>query len=190
MLSVEFLPHSPINLIQIKCNEKSFISISFTSFFNIYIEFFPRNKWLYINGRYYYFSRKPGRNWYHARRCCRENGGDLAVLSNSEINNKIYQVIKQLGIPTVWIGVYRNGSKNFMTVNGVNPLYTNWYPDEPNNSYGKEHCVELVNVAVWVKGYPAAGRWNDAPCSETDHYFVCERSFLKTRLKGQLLTAT
>ena len=148
------------------------------------VELIPRNEWQNINGLQYYFSRKPT-HWSNARRHCRANLGDLAVPTNFEMNNKIYQVIKQLGVPTVWIGVFRGNHGRFFTVNGINILYVNWYPGEPNNLYKKENCVELMNVLQWKVDVGAAGRWNDAPCKFSNRYYVCERSVATNLCKGQ-----
>ena len=47
-------------------------------------------------------------------------------------------------------------------MNGVDLLFTNWSPGEPNDNTGSEDCVEFeIN--------PATGTcdWNDLPCSLT-----------------------
>ncbi|XP_071084965.1 perlucin-like isoform X1 [Haliotis cracherodii] len=45
--------------------------------------------------------------------------------------------------------------------------YTNWYPGEPNNHEGKEHCM--------VIHYGHRFKWNDAYCY-TKARFICEQS--------------
>ena len=82
--------------------------------------------------------------------------------------------MKKLGMPTVWIGVYRGDNASLITVNGVDVSYTNWYPGEPNNIDGTENCVELMSVSLWNADVGAAGRWNDVPCSFSYRYYVCE----------------
>ena len=110
--------------------------------------------------------------------CC-ARGGELAVPENSDINDKIYQVLKTRNIGTVWIGVHRDNNDNFITVSGANVSYTNWYPGEPNNAGGNEDCVKMMNIVNWNTNYgAAAGRWNDAPCTYSKTYYVCE---LKTQ---------
>ena len=47
-------------------------------------------------------------------------------------------------------------------LNGVNLLFTNWFPGEPNDQGGNEDCVEFeINVIT------GACDWNDLPCSAT-----------------------
>ncbi|KAF5899459.1 macrophage mannose receptor 1-like isoform X6, partial [Clarias magur] len=43
-----------------------------------------------------------------------------------------------------------------------NVTYTNWYPGEPANYYGKESCV-AINSAI---------QWYDTPCGDPK-YFIC-----------------
>ena len=132
---------------------------------------------MHIDDRCYYFSNKSS-TWSDAQNDCRALGEDLAVPENSNINEKIYQILKSRDIGTVWIGVYRDGNDKFITVSGVvNASYTNWYPEEPNNGRGfrNEDCVELMNMVYWTPNHgAAAGQWNDAPCSDSRRHFVCE----------------
>ncbi len=99
----------------------------------------------------------------------------MAVPENSEINEKIYQVMKSRNIGTAWIGVYRDDRNNFITVSGVNVSYTNWYPNEPSNDNANEGCVELMNIVLWTPKYGAVARyWNDVPCTSSSQNYVCE----------------
>ncbi len=98
----------------------------------------------------------------------------MAVPQSLEINEKIYQVMKGRNISTVWIGVKKNDNiGQFFTVSGVIVPYTNWYPSEPTSN-SAENCVELMNIALWVNDHGAAGRWNNAECSISGRYHVCE----------------
>ena len=130
--------------------------------------------WLHIGDRCYYFSDK-SRIWSDAQNDCRARGGDMAVPENSDVNEKIYQVLKSRNIGTVWIGVYRDGNDNFITVSGADVSYTNWYPNRPNNHHGNQDCVMMVNEVYWKTNYEAAaGRWNDVRCARLNTFYVCE----------------
>ncbi len=134
--------------------------------------------WLHIDDRCYYFSNKTSSSWSEAQNDCRARGGDLAVPENSDINEKIYQVLKSRNIGTVWIGVHRHANDKFITVSGTDVSYTNWYPGEPNNGGGNEDCVQMVSIVYWNTKYgAAAGRWNDASCTASRSNYVCELNF-------------
>jgi len=53
--------------------------------------------------------------------------------------------------------------------------YTNWYPQEPNNSNGWENCLELYyDHNLYAKGNEDKwGKWNDEYCF-SDFCFLCE----------------
>ena len=88
--------------------------------------------------------------------------------NSSEINYQIYQLLKVRDVGRASIGVYRDKNKNFITTGGVSVSYTNWNKGEPNNSGGKEDCVEMYAVPG------KAGRWNDLPCWGYSRRHVCE----------------
>ena len=150
--------------------------------FFIFIELFSPDKWGSINGAEYMFSSVTS-NWHHARKYCRANGGDLAVPTNSQINNKICLTMKQLYIRAVWIGVYKDNNDTFTTVRG-SLLYSNWRPNEPNNKGGAEGCVELISKTQFNEDDNADGGWNNESCWSGGRYYLCERHFTATHAKN------
>ena len=106
-----------------------------------------------------------------ARASCQKQGGDLAVPTNNNENNAIWNVAKQRKLSNPWIGLVRHKDKKFYTVHGVKISYTNWYPREPNGP-NHEHCVHLYTNN--------GGRWNDIPCSNSYH-FICQQPLIKRK---------
>jgi hypothetical protein len=98
-------------------------------------------------------------------------GGDLAVPTDLENNQNIYRVVKKRSIPLVWVGV-RKTHEGFRTVFGEKVNFTNWNRNEPSG--GREHCVELMYRPFWRRQVDFAGRWNDAICSASHRYYVCQ----------------
>ena len=128
-----------------------------------------------IDGRCYYFGNKTSTQ-SQAQNDCRARGGDLAVPENLDMNEKMYQIMKSRNITSAWIGVHKDVSGKFITVSGVEVSFTNWYSGEPNNGGNVEECVELMHIALWRNDNHnvVAGQWNDAPCSFSDRYHICE----------------
>ena len=58
-------------------------------------------------------------------------------------------------------GVWKTAESDYKR--GVN--FTNWYPGEPNNWEGAEHCAVISTARN--------GKWNDVPCSYGLH-FLCQ----------------
>ena len=57
------------------------------------------------------------------------------------------------------------------TRTGVPLTYLNWGGSEPTNSYGNEHCVNMIGDPTWV------GLWQDLGCfagSNSDTAYACE----------------
>lgn len=54
------------------------------------------------------------------------------------------------------------------SADGSGLVYTNWYPNEPNNSDDSgENCLELSALYHWY--------WNDANCKKVLFQFICEK---------------
>jgi hypothetical protein len=75
----------------------------------------------------------------------------------------------EMGIDAMWIGandMHREGTMVWVSDKTyVRRWFSNWYPGEPNNAGGSEHCVQL-----WRShGY----KWNDADCSRK-LAFICK----------------
>ena len=65
------------------------------------------------------------------------------------------------------IGLHRDPKHQSRWLNS-RPIFTNWYSGEPNNSGGREACVELYTQTRGLK-------WNDLECTGPRRY-ICETS--------------
>ncbi|KAK3582967.1 hypothetical protein CHS0354_027082 [Potamilus streckersoni] len=127
------------------------------------------------------------KTWKDSRAACQKAGGDLANIKSPDqqlfIYNKVHEITDSLGI---WIGASDTTIENIWEgVDGSALTYTDWGPDEPNNSGGKEDCA-----AIRIGLSPKDGRWNDASCS-VKYPYVCQREVsVPTTSPQSKITAT
>ncbi|APR76025.1 Cell surface protein [Minicystis rosea] len=95
-----------------------------------------------------------------AESACVALGGHLASIGDAAENALVQSL---LPTQTVLIGAMDTATEGTFTWTSGDPFtYSNWSPNEPNNS-GDEDCTQLY----------VDGSWNDWPCSNTAAY-VCE----------------
>ena len=83
--------------------------------------------------------------------------GHLVTIGSAAENNFILSQLKNDG-GSPWIGFYNTGKQGqFAWVNGEPVSYTNWAPNEPNNSPGIPRFIKEPYVRI-MDGY---GTWND-----------------------------
>ncbi|XP_015748259.1 PREDICTED: C-type lectin domain family 4 member M-like [Acropora digitifera] len=115
-----------------------------------------------------------GLNWDNARSYCLSYNGDLASVSNRSEMDFIKTKTSKAAREYFWIGLNDRRKENVFVWSDGTPynksIYSNWYPNEPNDS-GGEDCVEL---------FPA--QWNDNSCMKEKSY-ICERP------KGKILVS-
>ena len=101
-----------------------------------------------------------------ALKVCQNMGANMVKITTDEENtflNNISKRDKQYAV--FWIGLTRGPYNRFYWFDGSRPGYTKWDAGEPNNSEGREHCVD-----VW-----RSGRWNDLSCERKwKRSVVCE----------------
>ncbi|KAH0623425.1 hypothetical protein JD844_006170 [Phrynosoma platyrhinos] len=94
---------------------------------------------------------------------CFQAGGQLASPRTPAENSAIQQIVVRHN-KGAYLGMNDLQSKGtFKHLNGDEVGYTNWANGEPNNSGGKEDCIEIY----------LDGKWNDKSCSES-RLIVCE----------------
>lgn len=118
----------------------------------------------------YYVLVKEEKNYRDALKHCKVRGGTLAMPKEVKTNSLIATYISEAGLMRAYIGINDVEKEGHFMFTDDSPLqnYSNWRTEEPNNAYGGEDCVEMVNT----------GGWNDVECRPT-MYFVCE--FMKKK---------
>ncbi|MHA2296059.1 MAG: lectin-like protein [Candidatus Hodarchaeales archaeon] len=105
------------------------------------------------------------RIWAEAKADCESRGGHLVTISSAGENDFVSNLA---GPDSIWIGFTDEENEgDWKWVTGEPVTYTNWAPDEPNDSSGEDYC-ELLDD----------GSWNDdgAPNNPSlAHFYVCER---------------
>ncbi|CAL8324012.1 unnamed protein product [Gadus morhua 'NCC'] len=100
--------------------------------------------------------------WADAELYCLSLGANLVSIHSSNEMNFITALIENFD-PTKaahWIGfsdVHKQGS--WMWSDGSPRDFARWYPDQPSNMDGAEHCA---HIAYWK---PMEAAWNDEPCT-------------------------
>ncbi|XP_042565715.1 C-type lectin domain family 4 member K-like [Clupea harengus] len=119
--------------------------------------------WRCSDSSCYYISTNL-KTWSDSRQHCMDLGGHLVII-DSEEEQKFVSGFKK----RVWIGAMKTEG-TWTWVDGKvlgNAGY--WAKGEPNDSGGKENCVEIK-----FRGDPL-NTWNDGTCSLTNIYF-CEKA--------------
>ena len=104
---------------------------------------------------------------------CEEQGGHLAVISNQEENDFIYDYLKQYDRKLAFFGYTDQWSEDeWEWVNGESSTYENWASGQPNNGRTtKEKKAE--NYAQFSKD-TLDGQWNDSQIGVNSWLFICE----------------
>ena len=101
------------------------------------------------------------RTWADAQANAANMGGNLVAINDADENEAVADLLTANGSSQAWIGFNdRTTEGEFVWSDGSPVTYTNWAPNEPNDSGGDEDCAELINF------FPG-DTWNDARCSVT-----------------------
>ncbi|XP_053216781.1 C-type lectin-like [Podarcis raffonei] len=127
--------------------------------------------WLRALGNCYAYFDSP-KSWSEAEIACQSHGRGthLASILTEQESALVAKYIssKQKRKYNVWIGLYdpyENRDWKWLDDSIFN--YSNWNGWEPNNSGGKEYCVELKRSTGFRK-------WNDKPCHHLCTY-ICKQ---------------
>ncbi|XP_068140854.1 C-type lectin 37Da-like [Drosophila tropicalis] len=130
---------------------------------------------LKIGEGYYYIETNLNKNWFEAYETCRLIGAELIAFETIEEWNLVNQYLqdKKINDVTYWTSGtdLGNTGKHVWFSNGLNiTLDEIWYPGEPNNGGGVEHCDEMCYINYG---------FNDRVCSYNTRY-ICEAPQPKT----------
>ncbi|KRF98243.1 uncharacterized protein Dwil_GK26770 [Drosophila willistoni] len=132
-----------------------------------------------IGEGYYYIESNGKKNWFDAYAACRLIGSELITIDTIEEWNLVNKYLRDIKIDdaTYWTSGtdLTNTGKHVWFSNGLNiNLDEIWFPGEPNNDKGVEHCDEMCFTS---KGSQAL--FNDKNCSTKNRY-ICDTPSPKT----------
>ncbi|XP_076027222.1 uncharacterized protein LOC143016667 [Genypterus blacodes] len=108
-----------------------------------------------------YYVSKYRANWNESRQECLLRGANLVII-NSRGEQEFLKDLQD----RFWIGLSDlDNEGQWRWVDGTGLAYRIWAPEEPNDEYEGEDCVELLQKF---------NAWNDASCSAMKHS-VCEK---------------
>ncbi|XP_056387420.1 pulmonary surfactant-associated protein D-like [Hyla sarda] len=110
-----------------------------------------------------YISQGDQANYNDAKAACTSVGGQLPIPLNEDENNAVKKIRKQYNLNSFLDINDLQDEGTFRYPNGEKIRYSNWNNKEPNNDYGVEDCVEIIE----------GGKWNDKNCDEK-HLIICE----------------
>ena len=114
-----------------------------------------------LNGNNYYKSNSTS-TWTDAYQNCIDVGGHLVTISSQEENDLIHGFIDEIwddecgcwGTEHFWIGLTDElNENNFLWVSGEEYNFTNWLPNQPDNSGGNQNYTILEG---------STGQWDDS----------------------------
>jgi hypothetical protein len=124
--------------------------------------------WIYHEGSCYSFG-KTAVTWADAQTICQLSGANLAKIETEGEHNFLANLSRNHNTATyIWLGasdifyeghwIWSNGHETFSN-------YTNWGPEEPNDTENDEDCLSLNRDKAY--------KWNDMRCNR-DANFICE----------------
>ena len=119
--------------------------------------------WKYFadRGRFFKYFTSPVTRWTAVRSFCQVispgNNGELASVPDRATNSFLATLMTKN--QKAWIGGYKNQSGQWQWSDGTVWNFTNWAPDQPDNSHGQEDSL-VFNFAAWTSH--GKGKWNDA----------------------------
>ncbi|XP_062297513.1 macrophage mannose receptor 1 [Scomber scombrus] len=120
--------------------------------------------WLIYNDTQFFINSEP-LPMVNARAYCRQNFGELAVITGESERKFLWKQISK-GSGQYYIGLTVNLDKSFSWLDGTPVTFTAWDNNEPNFANNDENCVTI---------YASMGYWNDINCG-LELPSICKRS--------------
>ena len=122
--------------------------------------------------RYKFFTLDSVKTWEDAKAYCESLGGHLAIITTSEENDFLYQLMEEAGYVNAYFGLTDSQEEGcWVWVDGSEADYINWSLGEPN----AENPNEDYAMFYWKF---TDGTWNDGDFgNQTDNggtTFICE----------------
>ncbi|KAM7390313.1 hypothetical protein PAMA_008472 [Pampus argenteus] len=121
--------------------------------------------WIIYNDTQYFINDKK-LPMETARAFCKENFGELAVITGESERKFLWKQIVQGKEGQYYIGMIVNLDKSFSWLDDTPVMYTAWEHNEPNFANNDENCVTI---------YKSMGYWNDINCG-IELPSICKRS--------------
>ena len=119
-------------------------------------------------------------NFENAEATCQSSGSHLVSI-HSAAENTFVADLAATGITLdwdgmTWIGMHKVNNEWAYT-DGTPVDFYNWAPGQPDNSKGKENCVQIISDELKGKEHTAYHTgWNDILCSDSLRALVCKRA--------------
>ena len=118
-----------------------------------------------------YFYGTDMKSWFGAEEHCKEEGGHLASVSTSAIEDYVLNEIEKRGMDWVWFGGNDIEKEGVWKWPDHTPWeFTSWAPGEPNNGGGNQDCLHSYCGHHWD-----GCKWFDGKCI-LSKAFVCSKN--------------
>lgn len=108
-------------------------------------------------------------DWISAKKGCREDNGDLVIITDDSMNQFIWDQISPYASAPYWIGLNdRAVEGKFQWMDYIEQVtYTNWDVSEPKNRLGTEDCASINSFGAKTM------KWSSDNCDMKAN-FICE----------------
>ena len=99
----------------------------------VFVGFFCQDNYTLVESKCYRIVNSPGSSWKDAKEACADDGGHLAVISDTKTNNELASLMKMNSVSDAWLGAQLTVTP-WRWVTGTSQL----------------HCVLLVSLFVYI----------------------------------------